>query len=174
METITHIFVMQIFPFIRAIPLIVATSLSLRAQSASTSLDSLPWRQIGPASFGGRIDDIEAVPSHPSTIFVGSAGGGVFRSVNNGTTWSSVFDNAGGSISIGDIAIAPSDENVVWVGTGEANSRQSTTWGDGVYKSLDGGTHWQFMGLRESQHVGRIAIHPRDPNIVFVAALGHL
>lgn len=144
------------------------------AQNAFSSLDSLPWRHIGPASFGGRIDDIEALPSHPSTIFVGTAGGGVFRSTNNGITWSPVFDKVAGSISIGDIAIAPSDENIVWVGTGEANSRQSTTWGDGVYKSLDGGSHWQFMGLKETQHVGRIVIHPRDPNIVFVAALGRL
>lgn len=141
---------------------------------ASSGLDFLRWRHIGPASFGGRIDDIEAVESRPSTIFVGAAGGGVWRSTNNGVTWTTDFDRFGGSISIGDIAIAPTDPNIVWVGTGEANSRQSSTWGDGIYRSLDGGTTWTHMGLRDSQAIGRIAIHPADPNVVFVAALGHL
>ncbi|MEP7344049.1 MAG: hypothetical protein ABI877_02220, partial [Gemmatimonadaceae bacterium] len=143
--------------------------------SADTSgLDFLRWRHIGPATFGGRIDDIEAVESRPSTIFVGSAGGGLWRSTNNGVTWSTEFDRFGGSISIGDVAIAPSDPNIVWVGSGEANSRQSSTWGDGVYRSLDGGTTWTHMGLRDTQAIGRIVIHPQDPNLVFVAALGHL
>jgi photosystem II stability/assembly factor-like uncharacterized protein len=131
------------------------------------------WRAIGPASFGGRVDDIEAVASDPRTIFVGTASGGVFRTLNNGTTWQAVFD-ASSALSIGDIAIAPSDRNVVWVGTGEANNRQSSTWGDGVYRSTDGGTTWQNMGLRETQSIGRIVIDPRDPSTVFVAALGHL
>jgi photosystem II stability/assembly factor-like uncharacterized protein len=138
------------------------------------TLDRLPWRHLGPAAFGGRIDDIEAVATRPGTIFVGSAGGGVWRTRNNGVTWKPVFDDFGGSMSIGDLAIAPSDPNVVWVGTGEPNNRQSSTWGDGVYRSLDGGTSWEHMGLRDSHHVGRIVIHPRDPNTVFVAALGHL
>jgi photosystem II stability/assembly factor-like uncharacterized protein len=137
-------------------------------------LPPLPWRSIGPASFGGRIDDIEAVPGRPGTIFVGTAGGGVFRSTNNGTTWSPVFDRDGRSTSIGDIAIAPSDQGIVWVGTGEANSRQSSTWGDGVYRSLDGGDSWAHMGLAATHHIGRIAINPRNPSVVFVAALGHL
>jgi photosystem II stability/assembly factor-like uncharacterized protein len=114
------------------------------------------------------------VESRPSTIFVGAAGGGLWRSTNNGATWSTEFDRFGGSISIGDVAIAPSDPNIVWVGSGEANSRQSSTWGDGVYRSLDGGTTWTNMGLRDTQAIGRIAIHPHDPNLVFVAALGHL
>ena len=132
------------------------------------------WRHIGPASFGGRIDDIEAVPDDPRIIFVGTASGGIFRSRNNGVTWDPVFDSYGTALSIGDIAIAPSDPNIIWAGTGEANSRQSSTWGDGVYRSLDGGTTWQHMGLRETQTIGRIVIDPRDPNIVFVAAVGHL
>ena len=132
------------------------------------------WRHIGPAAFGGRVDDIEAVASDPRIIFVGSAAGGVFRSKNNGTTWDAVFDNYGNTLSIGDIAIAPSDPNVVWVGTGEANNRQSSTWGDGVYRSTDGGTTWRHMGLRETQSIGRIVIDPRNPDVVFVAAVGHL
>jgi photosystem II stability/assembly factor-like uncharacterized protein len=136
--------------------------------------DSTSWRHLGPAAFGGRIDDIEAVADDPRIIFVGAASGGVFRSVNNGVTWEPVLDRYAGSLSVGDIAIAPSDRNVVWVGMGEPNSRQSSTWGDGVYRSLDGGTTWQHMGLRETQTIGRIVIDPRDANTVFVAALGHL
>lgn len=132
------------------------------------------WRAIGPASFGGRVDDIEAVPDDPRIIFVGSASGGVFRSRDNGVTWQPVFDRSGSDLSIGDIAIAPSDPNIVWVGTGEANNRQTSTWGDGVYRSLDGGTTWQYMGLKETQSIGRVVISAHDPNTVFVAAAGHL
>ena len=138
------------------------------------ALDHISWRHIGPASFGGRIDDIEAVPGRPSTIFVGTASGGVFKSVNNGVTWTTTFDREASALSIGDIAIAPSDPNIVWVGSGEANNRQSSSWGDGVYKSVDGGETWKHTGLKESHHIGRVAIHPSDPNIVFVAAMGHL
>jgi photosystem II stability/assembly factor-like uncharacterized protein len=137
-------------------------------------LAALPWRHIGPAAFGGRIDDIEAVPGKPSTIFVGTAGGGVFRTTNNGTTWTPVFDRDGRTTSIGDLAIAPSDPEIIWVGTGEPNNRQSSTWGDGVYRSLDGGDSWAHMGLRDTHHIGRVVIHPRNPGIVFVAAVGHL
>lgn len=155
-----------------------ASSATISGQAAhpvaTSGLDFLRWRHIGPASFGGRIDDIEAVESSPGTMFVGTAGGGVWKSTNNGVTWSTEFDRYGGSISIGDIAIAPSDPNVVWVGTGEANSRQSSTWGDGVYRSLDGGSTWTHMGLKDSQAIGRIVIHPTMPSVVFVAALGHL
>jgi photosystem II stability/assembly factor-like uncharacterized protein len=132
------------------------------------------WRHIGPAAFGGRVDDIEAVPADPRVIFVASAAGGVFRSKNNGTTWEAVFDEYGNTLSIGDIAIAASDPNVVWAGTGEANNRQSSTWGDGVYRSIDGGTTWRHMGLRETQSIGRIVIDQHNPDIVFVAAVGHL
>ena len=120
----------------RALLLLACTS----SFAAAQDLGSLPWRHIGPASFGGRIDDVEAVASRPSTIFVGTAGGGVFRSLNTGTTWEPVFDRDGRTTSIGDIAIAPSDPNIIWAGTGEPNNRQSTTWGDGIYRSLDGGT----------------------------------
>ncbi len=132
------------------------------------------WRQIGPASIGGRVSDIEAVADDPRIIFVGAASGGVFRSRNNGVTWQPVFDADGTALSIGDIAIAPSDRDIVWVGTGEANNRQTSTWGDGVYRSLDGGTTWRNMGLHETQSIGRVVIDPRNPQIVFVAAAGHL
>ena len=138
------------------------------------ALPNVPWRQIGPASYGGRIDDIEAVVTQPQIIFVATASGGLFKTVNNGVTWRPVFDEEGTSLSIGDVAIAPSDANVVWLGTGEPNSRQSSSWGDGVYRSLDGGETWTFAGLRDTHHVGRIVVHPRNPDVVFVAALGHL
>lgn len=154
--------------------LLLSLTLLLPATVAAQDLGALPWRHIGPASFGGRIDDVEAVPGKPSTVFVGTAGGGVFRSTNAGTTWTPVFDRDGRSTSIGDIAIAPSDPNIVWVGTGEPNNRQSSTWGDGIYRSLDGGTSWTHMGLANTHHIGRVVIHPRDPSVVFVAALGHL
>src|SRR4029079_9498690 len=151
---------------------VAALAIALAARAVplcAQDLPPLPWRSIGPASFGGRIDDIAAVPGKPGTIFVGTAGGGVFRSTNNGTTWSPIFDRDGRSTSIGDIAIAPSDPGIVWVGTGEANNRQSSTCGDGVYRSLDGGNSWTHMGLAATHHIGRIAINPRNPSIVFYA-----
>ena len=156
-----------------AVGLVVLLLPSLAAAQRAGNWPDSSWRAIGPALFGGRVDDIEAVVDDPKTIFVATASGGVFRSVNNGTTWEAVFD-ANRALSIGDIAIAPSDRNIVWVGTGEANNRQSSTWGNGVYRSRDGGTTWQYMGLRETQTISRIVIDPHDPNTVFVAALGHL
>jgi photosystem II stability/assembly factor-like uncharacterized protein len=148
------------------------------AQEKSNKLDetflkNLQFRSIGPAIMGGRIDDIAVVESNPSVYYVGAATGGVWKTVNNGTTFEPIFDTQPNT-SIGDIAIAPSDPNIIWVGTGEANNRQSSSWGDGVYRSLDGGKTWTNMGLRETKHIGRVVIDSRDPNIVYVAALGHL
>jgi photosystem II stability/assembly factor-like uncharacterized protein len=150
------------------------TSSPLARQRAVLPLENIQWRHIGPAAYGGRIDDVEAVIGNPSIIFVGAASGGIFKSVNNGVTWKPVFDKEGTSLSIGDLAIAPSDPNIVWAGTGEPNNRQSSSWGDGVFKSADGGESWTHMGLRDTHHIGRIVIHPANPNVVFVAALGHL
>ena len=132
------------------------------------------WRHIGPAAFGGRIDDIEAVPADPRIIFVATASGGLFRSTNGGTTWTAVSDGQFATLSVGDVAIAPSDARIVWAGMGEPNNRQSSTWGDGVYKSTDGGTTWRHMGLRETQTIARVLVDPRDPDVIFVAAVGHL
>jgi len=122
---------------------------------------------------GGRIDDFGVVESNPNIVYVGTASGGVWKTTNNGTTWEPVFDKESVS-TIGDIAIAPSDPAVVWVGTGEPNNRQSSSWGDGIYKSLDTGKTWQKMGLAATHHIGRIVIHPRNPEVVYAAALGHL
>ena len=136
-------------------------------------LKNLEFREIGPATMGGRIDDFAVVESNPNIVFVGAASGGVWKTTNNGTTWEPVFDKEGVS-TIGDIAIAPSDPSIVWVGTGEPNNRQSSSWGDGVYRSLDGGKTWKKMGLEATHHIGRIVIHPKNPDVVYVAALGHL
>jgi photosystem II stability/assembly factor-like uncharacterized protein len=136
-------------------------------------LKNLSFRELGPAVMGGRIDDFAVVESNPNIVFVGTASGGVWKTTNNGTTWEPVFDKEDVS-TIGDIALAPSDPSVVWVGTGEPNNRQSSSWGDGAYKSLDGGKTWQKMGLAATHHIGRIVIHSRNPEVVYVAALGHL
>ncbi len=131
------------------------------------------WRGIGPASMGGRIDDIAVGENDPYLVYVGFATGGVWKSTNNGTTWQPIFDQYSRA-SIGDIAIAPSDANIVWVGTGEPNNRQSSSFGDGIYKSTDGGKTFTHMGLRDSQSIARIVIDPKDANTVYVAVLGHL
>src|SRR5438445_895524 len=142
-------------------------------QNSTDKFKNLEFREIGPAVMGGRIDDFAVVESNPKIVYVGTASGGVWKTTNNGTTWEPIFDKEGVS-TIGDIAIAPSDPAVVWVGTGEPNNRQSSSWGNGVYKSMDGGKTWQHMGLKDTHHIGRVVIHPTDTNIVYVAALGHL
>jgi len=136
-------------------------------------LDSFAVRNIGPANMGGRITAVAVVESKPSTMFVASASGGLWKTVNQGVTWAPVFDNQA-TVSLGDVAIAPSDPEIVWVGSGESNARNSVSWGDGVYKSTDGGKTWKNMGLKDSHHIGRIIIHPSNPDVVYVAALGHL
>jgi len=142
-------------------------------QSPTDRFKNLEFREIGPAVMGGRIDDFAVVESNPNIVYVGTASGGVWKTTNNGTTWEPVFDKEGVS-TIGDIAIAPSDPSIVWVGSGEPNNRQSSSWGDGVYKSIDAGKTWKNMGLEKTQHIGRIVIHPKNPDIVYVAAQGHL
>jgi photosystem II stability/assembly factor-like uncharacterized protein len=133
----------------------------------------LKLREIGPAVMGGRIDDFAVVESNPDIIYVGTASGGVFKTTNGGTTWDPVFDDQPNS-TIGDVTVAPSDPSIVWVGTGEANNRQSSSWGNGVYKSTDSGKTWKHMGLDASMAIGRIVISPADPNTLYVAAGGNL
>ncbi|HEY6213607.1 MAG TPA: hypothetical protein VIW45_15045 [Vicinamibacterales bacterium] len=141
-----------------------------------TLLSQLHWRSIGPAATGGRIDDfaVARVPGAPDAIYVATAAGGVFKSTNQGTSWAPVFDGVDAMMSVGDVAVAPGNPSIVWVGTGEANNRQSSSWGDGVYKSSDAGRTWAAAGLKDSRHIGRIVIHPTNPDIVYVAACGHL
>jgi photosystem II stability/assembly factor-like uncharacterized protein len=143
----------------------------------------LPWsadtwagltlRGIGPAVTSGRIGDIAVDPTDKKRWFVAVASGGVWRTENAGTTWTPVFDGEG-SYSIGCVAIDPTNPSVVWVGTGENNAQRSVGYGDGVYKTLDGGKSWKNVGLKSSGHVGKILIHPKDSNVVYVAAQGPL
>ena len=132
----------------------------------------LEWRSIGPANMCGRVADIEGVPGNPKIVFVGSASGGVWKTINGGITWEPVFDSQPVA-SIGDVALEPGNPDVIYVGTGESNVRNSVSIGNGVYKSTDGGRSWQHLGLEETEHISRIVIHPRNPDILFVGALGH-
>jgi photosystem II stability/assembly factor-like uncharacterized protein len=134
---------------------------------------ALTWRSIGPANMGGRITAIAAFEADPSTYWIATASGGLVKTTNNGVTFEHQFDREA-SVSIGDVCVAPSDKNVVWVGTGENNPRNSVSYGDGVYKSTDGGKTWKHMGLNKTFQIGRIAIHPTNPDIVYVGALGRL
>ncbi len=142
-------------------------------QSDDPVLKTFKWRSIGPASMGGRIDDIVGLDRDPSTIYVGFATGGLWKTENAGTTWTPVFDTEP-VVSIGSVAVSQSNPNVVWVGTGEANNRQSSTFGAGVYKSTDAGKTWAYMGLKETQSIARVVVDPKNPDVVYVAALGHL
>ena len=139
----------------------------------SSDLSALAWRELGPTITSGRITAFAVDPRDTRVIFAASASGGAWKTENAGTTWRPVFENEG-SVSLGAIALAPSNPDIVWVGTGEQNSVRSSSYGDGVYRSDDGGTTWRNMGLEGSRHVGRILVHPQDPDVVFVAAMGSL
>ena len=135
-------------------------------------LDQLEWRGIGPASIGGRISGIEGVPGNPRLLYAATGSGGLFKTTNAGVTWQPIFERPE-TISIGDIAIDPKHPDAVWIGTGEANLRNSVSFGAGVYYSPDGGKTWEHRGLDETMTVSRIMLDPRDPRRVFVAAVGH-
>ncbi|MGA6959028.1 MAG: hypothetical protein WBY38_06455 [Candidatus Acidiferrales bacterium] len=152
--------------------LFLLTALPCFAQrSSAPSFPEVHWRMIGPFR-GGRIVPVTGVPGKPNEYLIGAVGGGVWRTTNGGNTWEPIFD-AEPIASIGAIAVAPSDPQIIYVGTGESDMRSDISYGDGVYKSSDGGATWRNIGLRDSQNVGRILVDPRDPNIVIVAALGH-
>ncbi|HXG84634.1 MAG TPA: hypothetical protein VNI84_11460 [Pyrinomonadaceae bacterium] len=140
---------------------------------SSPTFAGMKMRLVGPAFTSGRISAFAVDPKEPSRYFAAAASGGVWRTVNNGTTWTPVFDNEG-SYSIGALALDPKNPLVVWVGTGENNSQRSVSYGDGVYKSEDGGKSWKNVGLKTSEHIGKILIDPRDSNTVYVAAQGPL
>jgi len=144
-----------------------------RTDSLDRFLNGIPVRPLGPALFGGRVTALAVPRPYRKTMYVGTAGGGVWKTANGGITWRAVGDSIGAT-TIGDVAVAPSDTNVVWVGTGEKNSLRSQGWGNGVWKSVDGGRSWRSMGLAATRSIGRIVVHPRDPNTVWVAALGRL
>jgi len=133
----------------------------------------LKARAIGPAVMGGRVSDIALDPTDPYTYYVALGTGGVMKTTDNGGSWEPVFEKEKVA-AVGAVAVAPSDPKVVWVGTGEANDRNSTSWGDGVYRSTDGGATWTHAGLRTSRAIARIVVHPRDPATAYVAASGDL
>src|SRR5262244_3737461 len=140
---------------------------------SAPTFSGLRFRSIGPAVTSGRVIAFAVDPNDRAKYFVAVASGGVWKTVNAGTTWTPVFDNYG-AYSIGAIAIDPKDTSVVWVGTGERNSQRSVGYGDGIYKSEDGGRSFRKVGLEKSEHIGRIVIDPRDGKVVYVAAQGPL
>ncbi len=131
----------------------------------------LKWRNIGPANMMGRVTDVEGVPGRPNLLYVGSASGGVWKTENGGTTWAPIFDDQPVA-SIGDLALEPGNPDVIYVGTGESNVRNSISFGNGVYKSTDGGTTWVHLGLEATERISRIVIDPKNPRTVYVGALG--
>lgn len=136
-------------------------------------LGGIPARHLGPGLFGGRVTALAVPRPYRGTLYVGTAGGGVWKTTNRGVTWRAVSDSTG-ALSVGDVAVAPSDTNVVWLGTGERNSLRSQGWGNGVWRSTNGGRTWTSAGLTDTREIGRVVVHPRDPNTAWVAALGHL
>ena len=140
---------------------------------AAAVLKGLNFRSIGPTRQSGRFVDFAVPLQRPNTFYAAAASGGLWKTENNGQTFEPLFENEK-VFSIGDIAVAPSNPDILWLGSGEANNSRSTYWGDGVYKSIDAGKTWLNMGLKESHHIGRIIVHPVNSDIVYVAALGHL
>jgi photosystem II stability/assembly factor-like uncharacterized protein len=159
-----------------SLTLAAGATVIVAAAAPAQTLDSLTlqgfrWRTVGPANFEGRVSDIAAIPSPSKTFLVATAAGGIWKTTNNGITYRPVFDDER-VVSMGALAIAPSDTMQVWAGSGEQNSRNSIEPGGGIYKSTDGGLTWKLMGLEKTEHIGRVVVHPTNPNVVYVAALG--
>lgn len=156
--------------------LLISCSLSLLSLSAQdltqeSAIQSLKWRPVGPANMGGRVTDIVGIPGDPSTYYVAGADGGVFKTTNGGTSFEALFTEED-AYSVGALAIAPSDHNVLWLGSGEGDPRNSVGYGRGVYRSLDGGKNWTHLGLDKTERIKRILVHPDNPDVACVCALG--
>lgn len=185
--SLTRLLTLSSAALILAGPFAPTTALhAQRSRGASAPADSAPRqavstetiaglraRSIGPATTSGRVMSIAVHPSNPGIIYVGTASGGLWKSVNGGAQWTPIMDREG-SYSIGWVTLDPNNPNVVWVGTGERNSQRSVAYGDGVYKSEDGGRSWKNVGLANSEHIGRIVVNPKNSDIVYVAAQGPL
>src|ERR1043166_8521532 len=150
-----------------------APAISGPPQLTDVLFKNLKARSIGPAVMGGRVSDIAIDPRNPFAFYVALGHGGIFKSNDGGTTFDPIFDKQP-DLSIGAIAIAPSDSDVIWGGTGEANDRNSSDWGNGVYRTTDGGEHWSNVGLKDSRCIARIVVDPKNPEVAYVAAMGHL
>jgi photosystem II stability/assembly factor-like uncharacterized protein len=159
----------QVFPAISRTSVLPLAN--AQTQYDASLYSGLRWRMIGPFR-GGRVNAVSGVIGQPNTFYFGSVGGGVWKSTNSGRTWTPVFDSQPVA-SIGAIGVAPSNPNIVYVGTGEADMRDSISFGKGVYKSVDAGKTWKHLGLENTRQIGRILVDPRNPDVVFVAALGH-
>nr|MBP9106754.1 hypothetical protein [Gemmatimonadaceae bacterium] len=164
-------------PVVLSLFLLAAVAPDASAQSpgqgVAEEFDHLHFRSIGPATMSGRIADVAVYEANPALYYVGTAHGGVWKTTSNGATFEPLFQDQG-LIAIGDVAVSQINPDLVWVGTGESNNRQSTSWGGGVYKSIDGGKTFTFMGLPQSRHINRIVIHPTNNDVVLVAATGPL
>ncbi|MEX2273260.1 MAG: hypothetical protein WD690_17445, partial [Vicinamibacterales bacterium] len=168
--------VRRVSAFAGAIALSLAVTSAERApaaQSADAAFRGIALRSLGPSMSTGRVADFAVDPRNPAVWYVGIASGNVWKSINHGLDWTPIFDRQG-AYSIGVVEIDPGNPDTIWVGTGENASQRSAGYGDGVYKSTDGGKTWRNMGLRRSEKIGRILIHPRDSNIVYVASQGPL
>ncbi len=172
-----------LFVSISAISILSAQETPSRSATATPSpspislsealFKNLKARSIGPAVMGGRVSDIAIDPRNPFVFYVGLGHGGVFKTNDNGVTFQPIFDKQP-MLSIGAVAIAPSDSDVIWVGTGEANDRNSSDWGDGVYRSTDGGETWQNVGIKDSRTIARVVVDPKKAEVAYVAAMGDL
>ena len=138
-----------------------------------TSISALKWRAVGPALTSGRVSDLAVNPNNPFEYYVAIASGGVWKTSNWGVDYKPIFDGQS-SYSIGCVTIDPNNTNIVWVGTGENNNQRSVAYGDGIYKSVDGGASWKNMGLKNSEHIGNILVHPDNSDVVYVSAYGPL
>ena len=141
------------------------------SQSKSEMLQNYSWRAIGPANMGGRVTDIDGIPGDPSTFYVSAADGGIHKTIDGGVSFEPIFENQR-AYSIGALTIAPSDNNVLWVGTGEGDPRNSVGYGWGVYRSVDAGKSWKHLGLKKTERIKRIVVDPNNPDIACVCALG--
>jgi photosystem II stability/assembly factor-like uncharacterized protein len=152
---------------------VISVNAAFAAEPVTPSVVAgLHWRSIGPAMFAGRVDDVAGIPGNPNILYAAHSTAGLFKSINGGTTFESVF-NDGNTLSVGAVAVAPDNSEVVYIGTGEGFPRNSTSVGDGIYKSENGGRTWKHAGLKDSERFSRIIIHPKDSRIVLAAAMGH-
>lgn len=151
---------------------VIALAFSLQAIAVDVKhFERLEYRFTGPANMGGRSTDVEGVPGNPSIVYLGTGGSGLWKSTNGGTTWTPLWEKHS-TYSVGDLALDPRNPEVVWAGSGEANMRNSVSFGDGVYKSTDGGKTWKHLGLKETEHIARVLVSPADSNTAWVCALG--